>query len=172
MSSCCAAMARRRSRIVAPGSGGLRAPTGLVFGPGGDLYVSSALTDQVLRYEGATGAFIDAFVSGGSANTGVRFPVDLVFGSDAHLYVSSFENNRVQRYDGQTGAFISSFASGHVSGPAGLVFGPGRAANLYVSATKTDRVVRFDGTTGAFVDSFVDNGSGGLSAPHFLIFLP
>ena len=48
--------------VFASGSG-LDAPNGLVFGPDGNLYVSSANTDQVLRYNGNTGAFIDVFVS-------------------------------------------------------------------------------------------------------------
>lgn len=48
------------------GSGGLSDPYGLVFGPGANLYVSSTDTGEVLRYNGVTGAFIDAFVPAGS----------------------------------------------------------------------------------------------------------
>ena len=35
--------------------GGLNGPIGLVFGPDGDLYVSSLRTDEVVRYDGSTG---------------------------------------------------------------------------------------------------------------------
>ena len=49
-----------------PGSGGLVRAQGLTFGPDGNLYVSSSVNDQVLRYDGSTGAFLDAFVSQGS----------------------------------------------------------------------------------------------------------
>src|SRR5262245_19997828 len=56
-------------RFVAEGSGGLHASSVSHFGPDGnqdgvsDLYVPSAVTDQILRYDGASGAFIDAFVA-------------------------------------------------------------------------------------------------------------
>ena len=38
-------------------TGGLAWPHGLRFGPDGDLYVASSETNQVLRYDGASGAF-------------------------------------------------------------------------------------------------------------------
>jgi len=45
-------------------SGGLIRPYGLAYAPDGNFYVSSFLTDQILRYNGATGAFIDVFAQG------------------------------------------------------------------------------------------------------------
>jgi hypothetical protein len=70
--------------FVQPGSGGLNSPFGVLFGPDGnadghqDLYVSTFLahgtnfkakkdTSAILRYDGLTGSFIDAFVPFGSA---------------------------------------------------------------------------------------------------------
>jgi hypothetical protein len=69
--------------FVQPGSGGLNSPFALLFGPDGnadgqqDLYVGTFLghgtnfkskngTSAILRYDGVTGAFIDAFVPFGS----------------------------------------------------------------------------------------------------------
>lgn len=40
-------------------TGGLSRPYGLAFGADGNFYVSSFLTDQILRYNGKTGQFID-----------------------------------------------------------------------------------------------------------------
>ena len=48
--------------FVSAGNGEPDGPEGLVFGPDGHLYVSSFGTDAVLRYDGTTGSFIDAFV--------------------------------------------------------------------------------------------------------------
>src|SRR5262249_50327026 len=71
-------------RFVADGSGGLARGRGLTFGPDGngdgaqDLYVASADTNAVLRYDGVTGAFIDAFVPSGEG--GLSNPTDPTFG--------------------------------------------------------------------------------------------
>jgi DNA-binding beta-propeller fold protein YncE len=41
--------------LIESGAGGLRAPAGMAFGPGGSLYVSSRETRQVLRFDAITG---------------------------------------------------------------------------------------------------------------------
>ena len=65
----------------------------MAFGPQGDLYVSSRNTFSVLRYNGATGAFIDEFVQFGSG--GLSGPNGLTFGPDLDLYVASGFSNEV-----------------------------------------------------------------------------
>ena len=90
------------------------------------MYVGSTTKNTVLRYDGATGGFIDVFVLPGSG--GLIVPVDLVFGPDGNLYVASAENNgngSVLRYDGHTGAFLDAFVptgTGGISGPRALLF--------------------------------------------------
>ena len=86
-----------------------------------ELLVGSASTNEVLRYDGTTGAFIDVFASGG----GLIGPVGLVFGPDGHLYVSSSNNHQVLRYNGAMGAFIDAFVtagSGGLNSPLFLIF--------------------------------------------------
>ncbi|MBN4003691.1 hypothetical protein [Nostoc sp. LPT] len=51
------------------------------FGSDGNLYVGSILTNNVLRYNGKTGAFIDVFVPAGSG--GLKKPRFLYFTKDA-----------------------------------------------------------------------------------------
>jgi glucose/arabinose dehydrogenase len=106
-----------------------------------ELLIGSVGTDQVLRYDGQTGAFRDAFVAAGSG--GLSAPVDLVFGPDGALYVADANTAQVLRYDGQTGAFRDAFVaagSGGLQFPDSLVFGPDGA--LYVSSVGTAQVLR------------------------------
>ena len=65
-----------------------------------EILVSSRFTDQVLRYDLASGAFLGVFASGG----GLDNPVGLTFGPDGNLYVASGETDQVLRYDGTSGA--------------------------------------------------------------------
>jgi photosystem II stability/assembly factor-like uncharacterized protein len=64
--------------LVTHGSGGLATPSGLSFGPDGNLYVASEHggggdQDSVLRYDGTSGAFLDTFASN------LRNPGGMVF---------------------------------------------------------------------------------------------
>ncbi len=84
--------------FVAAGSGGLAFPPagGLVFGPDGDLYVSSRDTDSVLRYDGANGSFVEAIAPSGSG--GLDGPKGIAFDSNGFLVVSSGATNEILRY--------------------------------------------------------------------------
>jgi len=143
--------------------GGLFGPGHLVFGPDGNLYVSSfggtAEHSKIIRYNGITGAYMSDFVPVGSG--GLSGAEGLVFGPDGNLYITSRVTDQVLRYDGSTGAFLGVFATGGQNGPIDLLFGPD--GNLYVLNTTGARleVLRFDGLTGAFIDVFVPLFSGG-----------
>ncbi|MBW4485909.1 MAG: PEP-CTERM sorting domain-containing protein [Tildeniella torsiva UHER 1998/13D] len=75
--------------VFASGNGLFR-PYGVAFGTDGDLYVSSFLSDEILRYDGTTGAFIDVFASRqGITPDGLNGPNGLLFGPDGRLYVTT-----------------------------------------------------------------------------------
>jgi streptogramin lyase len=156
--------------FVPVGSGGLNGPSKAICGPDGNLYVSSQDNDRILRYDGTTGAFIDAFVPAGSG--GLNIPVGLDFGPDGNLYVVSNFTHEVLRYDGSSGAFIDTFVpnGSGLNSPTGLIFGPDD--NLYVCSLNSHKVLRFDGATGAPLGDFVTAGSGGLNSPRGLTFGP
>ncbi len=149
---------------TAASGGGLDNPVGITYGADGMLYVASAPTGQVLRYDPASGVFLGVFASGGGLS-GVRH---LNFGPDGDLYVASADTNQILRFDGVSGVFKSVFAtSAAMNGPTGFTFGPD--GNLYVGSVLNNRVLRFDGRTGAFLGIFATTK---LSGPHDLAFGP
>ena len=169
------------SAFVTPGSGGLSSPKDLVMGPDGNVYVASATTNSVVRYN-PTGQLLGTFVTSGSG--GLSNPRDLAFGPDGNLYVDSVTNNNVLEYDGSTGAYLGTFVSagsGGLNQPTGMVFG--QDGNLYVSSWGTESVDRFAGplapapgsplpVAGQSGANFVVPGSGGLVSPAEMTFGP
>lgn len=85
------------SNFVTPFSGGLSVPSGMAFGPDGNLYVASTSNDNVLRFDGQTGAFIDTFIPAGAGNidgpvfvTFVPEPGTLTLGAALLIWPSGF----------------------------------------------------------------------------------
>ena len=121
-----------------------------------DLLVASFNTDEVLRYDGVTGAFVGAFVTAGLG--GLDGPRGMTIRGN-ELFISSFIGDQVLRYDLTTGAFLGVFASGGgLDGPYDLAFGPD--GNLYVAnffgasvPTGNPYIIRFD-STGALLGQF------------------
>jgi hypothetical protein len=157
-------------QFVSQGSGSLTTPRQSVFGPDGNLYVASAGTNAVLRYDGVTGVFRDVFVTSGSG--GLNGPGDLVFSPpnanfpDGCLYVSGVATGQVLRYDGVSGKFLDVVASG-LSNPLGLTLGSD--GSLYIANQDTNEVLRAN-SSGLSV--FVTAGSGGLNQPRKAVFGP
>lgn len=145
-------------------NGPLDGPTAATFGPDGDLYVASFETDQILRYDGRTGAYEGVFVAAGlgqldGPDAGTKW------GPDGLLYVPSFWNDRVLRYD-ERGSFVDAFVSfreGGLRQPRDLVYHKG---SWYVASSQNNRVLRFD-SEGVFQDVFAT-----VAQPYSLAFHP
>jgi DNA-binding beta-propeller fold protein YncE len=109
-------------------TGGLSGPGAVLFGPDGDLFVSSFDSDAILRYDGASGAFVEVFVTAGSG--GLDGPdAGMVFGPDGHLYVPGYYSDTIPRYDGdhrRSARRLHAGAGQHARPPAHAGV-PGRA---------------------------------------------
>jgi len=147
-------------------------PTFMIIGPDGNLYVSSFLTGEILRYNADSGAFIDVFVT--AFLGGLIGPDGLAFGPDGNLYVASQLTHEVLRYHGTTGAFLDSYVTtglGGLSFPTGIAF-RSIDGHLFVSSGGTSQVLEYNGINN-FVAVFGDAHVGfttPLDDPDALLF--
>ena len=146
----------------------IKNPQSLMFGPDGNLYVSSFDTDEILRFDGVTGEFIDVFASSG----GLNGPAGMLFDDkSSSLYVSSKNSNQILRYDSRTGEFIKIFIPDDDRGvlkPESIIKGPDD--NIYVSSSGTNQILKYDSNSGDLIGPFVSDKSGGLYRPKDLNF--
>lgn len=129
-----------------------------------DLLVCSLLSDQVLRFDGATGAPLGVF-----AGTHIDGPEGITVGPDGNVYVASEYSANITKWS-PTGTYLGEFVP-----PSGgwedLQFGPD--GNLYAIAhfgEAAGPISKFDGTSGAYLGQW---GAGAaVSHQHGLTFGP
>lgn len=129
-------------------------PRGVAIGPDGNVYVNSSLTNDVLKYNGSTGALVSTFVPAGDHGLGLAYGMQ--FGPNGNLFVASYTTNSILEYNGTTGGFIQTIGAGSpLTGPAGISFGPD--GNLYVAGSTSGpngEILKFDPNTGAYIGLF------------------
>lgn len=144
--------------------------TALVFGLAGsalaaqDLLVCSLLSDQVLRFDGATGALEGVF-----ADTHIDGPEGITMGPDGNVYVASEYSGNVTKWS-SSGTYLGEFVP-PTSGWEDLEFGPD--GNLYSIAhfgTPDGPIAKFDGSTGTYLGQ-VGTGAG-VHHQHGMTFGP
>ena len=168
----------RDPEIYLTTDGKVRKSTHWTFGPNGNIYISSGVTNEILRFapsdnDAVTGQFLDVFITKGSG--GLDGPRDLIFTSDGnHLLVTSFFNNQILKYDAVTGQFLDVFitkGSGGLDGPRDLIF-TSDGNHLLVTSFFNNQILKYDAVTGQFLDVFITKGSGGLDFPTGISFGP
>lgn len=137
-------------------------PVSVIVGPDGFLYVSNFGSNDIDRYDPATGSFVDRFVI--ETAGGLLQPSRMAFGPEGTLYVSSLGSDEVLRY-GTDGRPLGAIVTG-INNPDGLVFD--RSGHLYVTEQSTGNIFRFDGRTGAQIGSgpFASFGKTTFSSLH------
>ncbi|MFA5190415.1 MAG: DUF6531 domain-containing protein [Verrucomicrobiia bacterium] len=146
-----------------------------VVGPEGDFYVANGSPDwscypggatnwnNILRFDGRTGAFKNEFVVSGSGD--MEQPFCLEFGPDGHLYVCAGNRwtqaaAKVLKFDGTTGSYLGTFVAADTNAPPArwemrMRFGPN--GNLYMTDWKNNMVKQYNGTNGTFICNVATN---------------
>src|SRR5262245_61509846 len=106
---------------------------GVAIGADGDLYVVGASSNNVVRFDGKTGALVGTFIA-----SNLNAPRGIALGDDGLWYVSNGGNGTIARFNA-AGAFVDVFASG-LSTPHEMTFGPDGA--LYVSNSLANNIQR------------------------------
>ena len=129
-------------------------PTKMTFHSDGMIYISQWGGNQkVIRFDVATGAYVDEFTS-----TSVLNGCGHAWDAEGNLYVASWgsngSNGSVHKFNSSgefQGIFIPT-GSGGLSGPVNLWF---RNGDLFVVDWTQGDVYRYDGTTGEFKETFI-----------------
>jgi streptogramin lyase len=157
--------------FITAGSGGLNNPRGLTFLPNGDLLVNSHNGQQILRYDGTTGAFIGIFSDGSDISpiASMSPHMTIKYGPDGAVWVADHTNNRILRFDAATGAFLSVFAQ--LPAGSGVRSFEFMGNYVLISYHNNDLVVKYDYYTGAYVGDFA-NLADGIDGPTGITYGP
>jgi hypothetical protein len=157
-------------RVAATG-GALGDPLGLAIGLDGNLLVSDGQTNQVKRYDIASGAFIDVF-----ASTNLAGPEGMTIHQGALYVTNSNPPQGVQRFDAMTGVNTGNFVPSLANASPRDVKVDAANNRLYVLYYNAATVEMFDLTTmaslGLLMPAGSPLGSGGLYTPSALAFGP
>jgi DNA-binding beta-propeller fold protein YncE len=89
-----------------------------VYAPSGEVLMGDWATNDIRRYDSASGAFL------GVLTPNIDTPADMRFGPNGNLYVCSFNNMTVSEINPNTGLVVSSWNTPFGTRPNDLAFMP------------------------------------------------
>ena len=134
-------------------------PTGIAFGPGGEVYVASYGLSRVDELNPSSGATIGTVLPSDSGLLGADN--GLMVSGDGKLYVPGYDTSTVARVDLATSEVDATFVD---SGTGGLFETRGlvdEGATILVGGEGSGAVYRFDAGNGALVETLIT----GLNRP-------
>jgi streptogramin lyase len=135
----------------------IRGAQAVKLGPDGLLYVTSEMSQQILRYRNDTLEFVDVFATIAGID-----PTGFAFAPNGDVYVAGFRTDQVRRLSPAGVALDVPVPAGTagLDGPDnGIAFAPD--GNLYVPGYHSSNVIRHDPRTGA-TTTVVPRGAQGL----------
>jgi Dockerin type I domain len=148
--------------FVADGVGGLHGPTGMAYGPDGNLYVANASlgANDIVKFDGQTGAPLGTFATGLNGPTGLRY--DSI---DGNFYATNFGNfagSTVSKINA-AGTVLGNFGTGHAL-PTSIAIDP--TGNIYIGEFGSGAVNKY-AANGALLATGSVPATGGISfAPN------
>jgi WD40 repeat protein len=148
-------------------------------GAAGDLYVSGYSSNNVVQFDGQTGALVGEFINASAGGLSGMNAAGIAFGPNGNIFVCSTYGHSVREYDGNTGAFIREAvpgtrdqASGYLEWPRCILFMPD--GRLLVADFGDDSIQAYDSTTFQWLGTFAIGGpaQGGLDGPTGMILGP
>jgi uncharacterized protein (TIGR03382 family) len=129
----------------------------MVYGPDGNLYVAnaSAGANNIVKFNGQTGAPMGTFASGLNGPTGLRYD-----SFDGNFYATNLGNlsgNTVSKISA-SGTVLGSFGSGHALPTSVAIDGTG---NIYIGELGLGAVNKYD-ASGALLATGAVNAAGGV----------
>lgn len=123
--------------LIKSGVGGLSSPQGISFGNDGNIYVASAGSNQILKYN-PNGQSLGVF----SELPKSCYPSDIIFGPDSNLFVACEHMGKVVALNANSGQQLGVAAQGGgLKAPKGLAFGPGNT--LFVVSAGSNAILKY-----------------------------
>jgi MYXO-CTERM domain-containing protein len=147
--------------FVSAGAGGLHGPTGMAYGPDGNLYIanSSSGANNIVKFNGQTGAALGVFASSLNGPTGLRYNGNP---GDPNFFTTnfgSFSGTTVSKINATTG-IPANFGSGHALPTSIEVDGSG---NVYVGEFGLGLVNKYNAAGTLLTQSGPVGATGGIS---------